>query len=128
MRRMLLLAVLALAGCALNQPAGPPPHYVVFFQAWSARLDDPALGAISAAAVWAKEHPRSVVTVSGFADPEGGPQANKDLSRLRAQVVSDALVKDGVPANRIRREALGSVTFTLDLLESRRVEIALGAG
>jgi cytochrome c oxidase subunit 2 len=127
MHRMLLLAVLVLAGCA-TRPAGPPPHYVVFFEAWSAKLGEPALGAISAAADWAKQHPDSVVTVSGFADPEGGPQANKDLSRLRAQVVADALVADGVPQGRIRRRAIGSVAYTLDSLESRRVEIALGAG
>ncbi len=66
------------------------------------------------------------VTVSGFAAPDGSVQANKDISRLRAQVVIDTLVKDGVAPSRIQRHSIGAVDFTLDSQESRRVEVVLG--
>ena len=47
--------------------------------------------------------------------------------RLRAQVVSDALVKHGVAASRLQRRAMGAVGFALDSQESRRVDIYVGA-
>ena len=124
MRRMLpLLAVLAAAGAA---QAAPLPHVVVFFQSWSAKLDDPALRAVQSAADWAKQHPEAKLVVIGYASTVGTAQANQDLSRLRAQIVSDTLVADGVPAERIQPRALGAVDYTLDPQETRRVEIALG--
>jgi outer membrane protein OmpA-like peptidoglycan-associated protein len=114
-----------LAGCGLFGAKGQ--RSVVFFQEWSAALDDEGKGAVVAAAVWARDHPEQLVTVSGFADPEGTPQANKDISRLRAQVVSDLLMANGVPQSRIQNKAIGSVGFSFSSLESRRVEISVGA-
>jgi cytochrome c oxidase subunit 2 len=125
MRRVLpLLTLLAATGAAWA--AAPLPHIVVFFQSWSAKLDDPALRAVQAAADWAKQHPQEKLVVIGYASTVGTAQANQDLSRLRAQIVSDTLVADGVPVERIRRRALGPVDYTLDPQETRRVEIALG--
>jgi OmpA-OmpF porin, OOP family len=124
-RRIVMAGLLlALGGCALVQPSGQ--RYVVFFQEWSADLDETARGSVSAAAHRALDYPMQPVVVSGFADTDGSPQANKDLSRVRAQVVSDALVASGVPAARIQRRAVGSVDYTLNSLESRRVEITVG--
>jgi outer membrane protein OmpA-like peptidoglycan-associated protein len=108
--------------------AGPPPasqKFVVYFEGWSAALDPPAQAGVATAAQWAKEHPGQVVTVAGFADPEGSSQANFGISRTRAQVVVDQLVRDGVARNRIRLTAHGPTDFTLTSLESRRVEIAI---
>jgi outer membrane protein OmpA-like peptidoglycan-associated protein len=125
MRRVLAIAtLLAVGACGLIAPG---QRFVVFFQEFSAQLDDPAKGAISGAADLAKQHPELEVHVVGFADPQGSPQANIDLSRLRAQVVSDALVAGGVPAASIKREARGATNFTLSSQESRRVEITVGA-
>ncbi len=121
----LLPAALLLMLSAAALAAGPR-HIVVFFGSWSARLDDPAMKAIQGAADWAKQHPDKPLTVIGYASTVGGSQANEDLSKLRAQIVSDTLVADGVPADRIRRRALGAVDYTLDPQETRRVEIALG--
>lgn len=124
-RPLLALAVL-LAGAPVGHAAGLP-HVVVFFQSWSANLDDAATHAIQTAADWAKQHPQDTVTVLGFASPVGSNAANQDLSRLRAQIVSDTLVADGVPVERIQRRALGPLPDANDEQEARRVEIALGA-
>jgi outer membrane protein OmpA-like peptidoglycan-associated protein len=122
-RRMIALAVLlALASC--GPPAGQ--RYVVFFQEWSAQLDDAAKSAISAAAERVRSHPADPVFVIGFADPEGSPPANKAMSATRAQVVTDALMADGVTRDRIQHSAFGAVTFSLTSQESRRVEIVVG--
>ncbi|CAH2599095.1 OmpA family protein [Rhodovastum atsumiense] len=125
MRRLFILGMLlALGACSLFEPSGQ--RYVVFFQEFSAALDDPAKAVIASAADWAKAHPAAPVVVSGYADPEGSAQANKDISRTRAQVVADGLVAGGVTAQRITIRARGEVGYTMDAQESRRVTIVLG--
>lgn len=119
---LLLLSILGACSVA-ERPASQ--KFVVFFQEWSAGLDDNAQGAISAAAGWAGQHPAQVVTVTGFAAPDGSQQANVALSRTRAQVVTDQLQRDGVANRRIRLTAKGPTDFTLAATESRRVEIAV---
>ncbi len=64
--------------------------------------------------------------VIGFADPVGSAQANIDVSRLRAQVVTDELTANGIDAGRIQRSARGATQFQLTAQESRRVEIVVG--
>ena len=126
MRRLFLLGGIALlAGCAHPEPDSQ--RFPIFFTSWSADLDPEAIGLIKQAADWATAHPNAPVLVSGFADPEGSPQANKDISRLRAQVVADQLVKDGIASGRISQTAFGTVAYSLDSMESRRVEIVIGA-
>lgn len=126
MRRLFLVAVLlAVAGTA--HAAGPQrAHVLIFFQSWSAKLDDAAMNSIHRAANWAKQHPDEKLTVIGYASTIGSVEANKDLSRLRSQIVSDALVADGVPLTRILQHSKGGVAYALDAQESRRVDIALG--
>jgi outer membrane protein OmpA-like peptidoglycan-associated protein len=125
MRRFACLLLLAIAAC--TAPAAPPPHRIlVFFQEWSAAIDKPAAGAITAAAEWAKDHPADVVKVIGYADPTGSAQANEYMSRTRAQVVADQLVIDGVDRSRIVIGAQGATGFTQTSQESRRTEIAIG--
>ena len=126
MRRLFLSAVLLAAGGAAH--AGEPArHVVVFFSSWSARLDDPAMKSVQSAADWAKQHPDQPLTVIGYASTVGSTAANQDLSRLRAQIVADTLVADGVPPDRIKRQSMGPVDYAMDPVEARRVEIALGA-
>jgi outer membrane protein OmpA-like peptidoglycan-associated protein len=126
MRRALAIALLLTLGACV-MPAPPGQRFVVFFTEFSAQLDEPAKLAIAGAANYSKQHPAFPVQVVGLADPTGSPQANVDLSRLRAQVVSDALVAGGVPVAGITRQARGGTGFTLDSQESRRVEITVGA-
>lgn len=131
MRRLAALGLmLVLGGCAVLQsfgtPAGQGHKFIIFFQAFSANLDEAGNGAIKAAAASALRHPEVPVTVAGYASPIGTAQANADLSRSRAQVVADGLVSNGVPRDRIHRRALGEVDYTLDPIESRRVEVSVG--
>ncbi len=125
MRRLAvgLLLLSSLGACASDPP--PSQKFLVFFQEWSASLDDNAQAAITAAAGWAAQHPAQTVTVMGFAAPDGSQQANVALSRTRAQVVVDQLQRDGVDNRRIRLTAKGPTDFTLAPQESRRVEIGI---
>ena len=100
--------------------------FVVYFQEWSAALDDPARSVIGQAAEWVKSHPGNVAHVNGFADPTGSKRANELLSDLRAQVVVDQLQTDGIDPKRLRQRGHGSVQFALTSQESRRVEISTG--
>jgi outer membrane protein OmpA-like peptidoglycan-associated protein len=128
MRRLCAIALLlAVAGCAQPQPPSPDaPRVVVFFQMWSAAIDDPAQAAIMQAAANAKAHPEQRVVVIGFADSAtGSPAANVDISETRAQVVADALVDNGVAPGRITINARGATDFALNPTESRRVEVVV---
>ncbi|MBO0712131.1 MAG: OmpA family protein [Acetobacteraceae bacterium] len=122
MRRPAVMLALGLGACAVTPSAGSQ-HYVVFFQEWSAGLDDNAAATIGAASRWADAHPREPVIVIGYAAPEGSRQASIDLSRSRVGVVADQLTRHGVEPARIRLTAHGPIDATTASTESRRVEI-----
>ncbi|MBX9751552.1 MAG: OmpA family protein [Roseococcus sp.] len=139
-------ALLALAACAETPApavtAAPPPPPApaapaapvdanralpIFFEAWSALLEEPAQVALRETAERIKARPRVPVLVVGYADPRGSAEANMILSRLRARVVADALIAAGVPAARIRIIYRGA-TPGFESLESRRVEVRVDRG
>lgn len=122
MRRLLPLLILGLlAGTAHAQSA---PNYVVFFQEWSAALDHAAQGVIKRAAGWAKSHPQTPIQITGAADTTGSQRANALLSQLRAQMVVDQLVADGVDEQRITQSGVGSVPSAMSTQQARRVQIS----
>jgi outer membrane protein OmpA-like peptidoglycan-associated protein len=125
MRRLgILFLLLAFAGGA--RAADPPTQkFVVFFQEWSAAMDETALSVVTQAADWAKTHPGEVVRVNGFASSVGSKAANVLLADLRAQLVADQLVADGIDAKRIRQRGRGPVQFAMSAQEGRRVEISV---
>jgi len=138
-------AILALAACAdtpppvtamapAPAPAAAPAAPVdpnralpIFFEPWSAALEEPAQVALRDAANRIKANPRVPVLVVGFADPRGSREANMILSRLRARVVADTLIEHGVPNARIRILYRGA-TPGFESLESRRVEVRVDRG
>jgi outer membrane protein OmpA-like peptidoglycan-associated protein len=120
---LLLLLVMAATGVRAADP--PAQKFVVFFQEWSAAIDDSAQEVISHAADWVKSHPGNVAHVNGFASTVGSRQANILLADLRAQVVVDQLLTDGVDAKRVQQRGHGPVPFALTAQESRRVEISI---
>jgi outer membrane protein OmpA-like peptidoglycan-associated protein len=99
----------------------------IFFEAWSAFLEEPAQQALGQVATYIKANPRIPVLVVGYADPRGSAEANMILSRLRARVVADALIANGVPAARLRIIYRGA-TPGFESLESRRVEVRVDRG
>lgn len=138
-------ALLALAACAAETPApvatppaaapapqavtapaapatGPGRAFPVFFESWSANLDEPARQGLAEAARLARETPRVPLLVTGYASPAGSGEANRLLSQLRARIVADTLIENGVAANRIRIAYRGP-TPGFEALESRRVEV-----
>ena len=130
MRRLsALLLFTALSACAAPAPVAAPQvqgmSYPVFFSPWSAMLGDDALSALQHASDAAKAGSGPVV-VTGYADPTGSAEANRRLSRLRAQVVRDQMVLDGVVPARISLDANGATKFAQNSLESRRVDVTVG--
>ncbi len=126
MYRIALLFLLCFTLTRANAAEPPTQKFVVFFEEWSARLDDSAQAVIDQAASAAKAQPKAIVYVEGFADPTGSGKANALLTDLRAQIVMDRLQADGVPLSRLQARGHGSVKFALSSQESRRVEISLG--
>lgn len=121
------IACAAVLFAAVDARAAEPLRTVVYFSSWSALIDKPARDAIAALADKAKAAPAARVALTGYASTVGSAPANTLLAQLRAQVVLDELLADGVPAARIAVRAVGPTSFALDPLESRRVEIVLGA-
>jgi outer membrane protein OmpA-like peptidoglycan-associated protein len=123
MRRFFAITlILMTVGCVAPVPV---PSYPIFFSEWSAQLDEAGTAAIARAADSAKSNPFGTVNVAGYAAPVGSAQANADMSQVRAQVVADQLVADGVDVARIKRVAHGATDFALTSQESRRVDIIL---
>lgn len=75
----------------------------VYFQPWSAMLDEEAKAVIKSAAGWAQEFAERDVTLISHVDP-AGPRAMADLANLRISLIEEELTGHGVAAGRIRRE------------------------
>ena len=123
-RRLLLGAALLMgSGCMARYMVDAPPKSVVFFTANSADLDDGAIQAIDHVAHDALANPSRTVLVEGYATSIGTPATNQTLSRLRAQIVADALAARGVGRQRIVIRPRGP-TDADPAFESRRVEVS----
>jgi len=120
-----LLVIVGLSMSAAQAAEQKATRFVVYFQQWSAALDDNALDVIAKAADLMKSNSRNHASVQGYADTTGSSKANILLSDLRAQIVVDQLLADGAASNHIRQKGHGSVAFMLNAQESRRVEIAI---
>ncbi len=73
MRRVGMVFLLLCAVATGSTRAADVPgsrKFVVFFQLWSAAIDDSAQTVISQAAEWVKSHPGNVAHVNGFADTD----------------------------------------------------------
>jgi len=79
----------------------------VFFETESADLSPEAREQLDAVADDLLAHEDQVLVLRGYADARGPGRYNQALSRARAQAVREYLVQRGVPAQRLRSEALG---------------------
>jgi membrane fusion protein (multidrug efflux system) len=66
------------------------------------------------------------IDITGFADSTGNRSANVELAKRRAIAVRDALLAEGLPADRVRLQAPREVTGSGTDRDARRVEIAAG--
>ena len=58
-------------------------------------------------ATYMQQNPSVQVGIDGYADPRGTPPYNMALSQRRVSTIQDALVKAGVPSDRIETGAFG---------------------
>jgi outer membrane protein OmpA-like peptidoglycan-associated protein len=128
MRHSLPFAVLLVAASAAfgTAHADGPARFVVYFGSWSALIEPKAQQIVAAAVAAAKQNAAAPLRVTGYASTVGSVAANTLLSQLRAQVVNDELVAEGVDAGRITLTATGPTSFVVEPVESRRVVIEVG--
>jgi len=109
-----------------SPPARPPgATLVVNFAIGAAALDAEAIRLLKGFAPGMKAGPNPI-DVTGFADRTGNRAANVELAQRRAAAVRDALVAEGIPADRVRLRQPQDVTGPGSAREARRVEIAVG--
>lgn len=89
------------------RPAGPEQSFLVFFDFDRSNLTSEAMTVIRRAAENVRRGGVSRITVTGHADRSGTDTYNMALSQRRANAVRDALVREGVQANRIATTARG---------------------
>ena len=66
------------------------------------------------------------IDVTGYADRRGNHAANVELAKRRAMAVRDALLAEGIAADRIRLKPPADVTGRGSDREARRVDLAVG--
>jgi membrane fusion protein, multidrug efflux system len=108
-------------------PVTPPPGATmsVHFAKGSATLDQEAMRLL-AGFVPAMKTGTNPIDVTGFADRSGDRAANVALAKHRATAVRDALIAQGLPADRVHLKSPQDVVGTGDDTAARRVEIAVG--
>jgi membrane fusion protein (multidrug efflux system) len=115
------------AGSPEAAPAASPPGatLVVHFASGSAALDAETIRLLKGFAPGMKAGPNPI-DVAGFADRTGNRATNVELAKRRAVAVRDALLAEGLPADRVRLKAPQDVTGPGSEREARRVELAVG--
>lgn len=112
----------------------------VYFHEGSYRLDDNAVSVVEAIAERLRNFPALCVRVAGYTNTNGDREANRKLSYLRAEIITNQLNHldpEAFPKNRFAIEGRGAATPVLrhgdeDARASRRTEFTLfdckGAG
>jgi len=104
----------------------------LLFDVGSATLKPGGRRAITDLARFMREHPERHIVIEGFTDNRGSARANQQLSERRAQVVREALVKNGIDPERIAARGLGEAYPVASNDDpsgrhrNRRVEILIG--
>lgn len=122
-RMMTILSVMALCGCS----SAETQSFSVYFQPYSAALDQQALATVADAADFARSNQRLPVVVTGYSAPPDPKRDIEGLSAMRADAVKQALAADGVGPERITTVASGETDpKPLPNVAVRRVDIAVG--
>jgi outer membrane protein OmpA-like peptidoglycan-associated protein len=119
-----ILLLTALVGCSWLTDSR---KFSVYFEPYSAELDDQARDTIHSAAKFAQAHPFQPVALDGFSAPPDPKLDVAGLSAQRAEIVKQALLSDGVGAGRITTVANGITDPNmLPPVAVRRVDINVG--
>lgn len=105
--------------------ATAPTTLKLYFDTGSAQLPPDAQPLLDQAAERARASMAAVVTVSGFVDASGDPQANAELARQRADAVRHALEANGVPPHAIQLSKPQNIVGGSNPREARRVDLTV---
>lgn len=84
---------------------------VVIFDKGKSVVNAAQQPSVSMIATYMKNHPNAVVTIKGYASPEGSAELNQKLSEARAASVYNLLVnKYGISPSRLKQEGLGATS------------------
>jgi len=103
----------------------------ILFDVNGTELKPGAYDSIRQIAAYLKQHPERTVTVEGFTDSSGSPDYNMRLSQLRADVVRNTLVQEGISPERVIARGMGpsipiaSNDTTAGRQLNRRVQVAI---
>lgn len=112
-------------------PPTVPNNYIVFFDFDRSNLSADADRIVAAAAANAQQARATTVEVTGHADRSGSARYNMRLSQRRADIVKQALIARGIPADQIAVTAAGEsqpLVPTADGVreaQNRRVQLIL---
>ena len=110
---------------AFEQTTPAQPAGSIHFESASATLPADAQKAIATVVEALKAAEGRRVLLAGYHDPTGNIDFNRDLAKRRALGVRDALIAQGIPAQRIILRKPEQTTGSGNNAEARRVEILL---
>lgn len=98
----------------------------LFFSISSAQIRESEMAKLNQLVTFLKENPTKTVYIKGFADKgTGNANVNKRYSEQRVKNVTDALVKAGIAASRIKGDAFGDTVQPFSDNASNRVCICV---
>ena len=104
----------------------PPSKDIIYFKANKCEVAQTDLSVLERHAQYLKNHPNTILYVDGFADNRGSASKNYQLSKKRAQLVAQWLIRYGAPYSRIKEHGYGEsfpLTSEHRWDENRRVEL-----
>lgn len=110
---------------AFEQATPAQPAGSIHFESASAALPADAQQALTTVVEALKAVEGRRVLLAGYHDPTGNIDFNRDLAKRRALGVRDALIAQGIPAQRIILRKPEQTTGSGNNAEARRVEILL---
>ena len=110
---------------AFEQTTPAQPAGAIHFESASAALPADAQHALTTVVEALKAAEGRRVLLAGYHDPTGNIDFNRDLAKRRALGVRDALIAQGIPAQRIILRKPEQTTGSGNNAEARRVEILL---
>jgi len=90
-----------------------------------------ASGALSAIASVLAQYDHTIVRIASYTDTSGAADSNLHISQMRAKIIADVLVRDGLPPGRITSEGFGEAHLlvptgdNVNQPRNRRVEIRI---
>ena len=111
---------------AINTDPLPPPSTAkLYFDSGYHRLPADGAALLDDTVTFLKNNPSKTAIISGYHDTTGDLASNQELAKKRAQSVYDALVAEGVNADKIEMRKPVSTDGGGNLDEARRVEVSI---